>query len=196
MSLVLCLTTALLKQAAADLGGDPDRVAVRPAIQLRDARIENIAWAIKAELESTAPSNRLYAESLATGLSVRLIEGLDQAPRAAFGNGQTLSATRRDRLIEYIESHIEQSLSLADLAGVAGLSLSHFNTLFRHTFGMPAHQYVMRRRVERAKSLLLSGGLSLNEVATAAGFADQSHMGRRMRLVLGLTPSALVKLRG
>jgi AraC family transcriptional regulator len=193
--LLLCLTPTLLKQVAEDLGGDPDKVALKAAFQLREPRLESVAWAIKAELESVAPSDRLYAESLGVALAVRLIGGADRASRVQLSEGQMLSPAQCRKLTEFIEANLDQSISLLDLASVANLSVSHFKTLFRRTFGTPAHQYVVRRRVERAKLLLLSGSGSLSEVALATGFAHQSHMARCMRRVLGLPPSALVKLR-
>ncbi|GJJ04423.1 hypothetical protein RugamoR64_49610 [Duganella rhizosphaerae] len=54
--------------------------------------------------------------------------------------------------------------------------MPHFSALFRHTLGMPAHQYVVRRRVERAHALLLHSKLSLSQVALDVGFAHQSHL--------------------
>jgi AraC family transcriptional regulator len=59
---------------------------------------------------------------------------------------------------------------------------------------MPVHQYVIQRRVERAKTLLMQKGLSMAEIALAAGFAHQSHMARHMRRVLGLPPQAMKRL--
>jgi AraC family transcriptional regulator len=193
--LLLRLTPALLQQVAEGLDGNPEKAALQETVLLRDPRLEAVAWAIKAELESKVPSDRLYAESLAVALTVRLIEGPGQVRQPGFREGPILSAQQQARLIDFIESHIQDSLSLADLAGVAGLSVSHFKMLFSRTFGMPAHQYVVYRRVERAKLLLLSGSMPLSDVAHATGFAHQSHMGRCMRKILGLTPSALLKLR-
>jgi AraC family transcriptional regulator len=60
---------------------------------------------------------------------------------------------------------------------------------------MPAHQYVVRRRVERAKMLLLQGRLAMSQVALESGFAHQSHMARCMRRVLGMTPADVVQSR-
>lgn len=60
--------------------------------------------------------------------------------------------------------------------------------------GVPIHQYVIQRRVDRAKTLLMRNGLSMAEIALASGFAHQSHMARQMRHVLGFTPRALKRL--
>ena len=108
--------------------------------------------------------------------------------------GATLTDRQRRRLTEFIEMHIDQSLSLSDLAAVAGLSVSHLKPLFRATFGMPVHQYILARRVERARLLILSADLPLAEIALATGFAHQSHMTHWMRRILGLTPGMLNRL--
>jgi AraC family transcriptional regulator len=79
---------------------------------------------------------------------------------------------------------------------VADLSVSHLKVLFRHSVGLPVHEYVVRRRVERARTLLLAGKLSLSQVALASGFAHQSHLARQMRRVLGVTPAAILNRRG
>lgn len=185
----------LLRQAAAELGLNPETAALAPAFQLRDPRIEAIAWAIKAELEAEVPSDRLYAETLATALALRLVERGRQPRPAGSGGAQRLSVRQRRQLEAFIESRLDQTLSLADLAAVAGLGISHFKTLFRNSFGMPVHRYVVLRRVERARRLLLSGGVPASRIALEAGFADQSHMTHCMRRVLGTTPGAIARLR-
>ncbi|WP_163284644.1 helix-turn-helix transcriptional regulator, partial [Enterobacter hormaechei] len=70
--------------------------------------------------------------------------------------------------------------------------ISHLKALFRQTMGMPVHQYVIRRRVERAKALLLAGEMPISQVALAAGFAHQSHMAHCMKRLLGVTPRQVV----
>jgi AraC family transcriptional regulator len=67
--------------------------------------------------------------------------------------------------------------------------------LFKRSFGVPVHEYVIQRRVERARTLLLRGALPASQVALDAGFSHQSHMARCMRRVLGITPAAIVKSR-
>ena len=96
------------------------------------------------------------------------------------------------RVTDYIEANLDGDLSLHLLAQIAGFGLSHFKTLFRHTAGLPLHQYVIRRRVERARLLLTQGDLPISQVAFRAGFAHQSHMARHVRRLLGVVPSDLL----
>jgi AraC family transcriptional regulator len=188
-SLVVQMSPALLRRASEDLGLDPDRTGLEARHQLRDPHIEHIAWALAAERERAHPAGALYADSLGLALAVHLLRsfGVRAQPRRG------LSAQQLKRVTGYIEDHIDRDLSLATLAAVAEVSASHLKNAFRHATGMPVHAYVVQRRVERAKTLLLQGLLPASEVALEAGFSHQSHMARCMRKVLGITPGAIVR---
>ncbi|WP_027214508.1 AraC family transcriptional regulator [Burkholderia sp. WSM2232] len=162
---------------------------IRPQFQLRDPRFAHLAWALRAELEADDASDPLYAESLCTAMVVRLIGGapsLDEKRR-------TLAPRTAARVTEFIEAHLERRLTLSELAALADLSVPHFKVLFRATLGVPVHQYVVQRRVERARTLLLQGRLSASQVALDAGFAHQSHMAHWMGRLLGVTPRQLIQ---
>ncbi|MBN8953428.1 MULTISPECIES: AraC family transcriptional regulator [unclassified Rhizobium] len=184
----------LVHAAAEALGRNPDTVSLAPKFQLRDSRLESIAWALKAEIESPAPSDRTYAETLGLALAIRLVEGNGHSSSGTMPTGITLTNRHQRHLADFIEAHIDQSLSLADLAASVGLSVSHLKPLFRATFGMPIHRYILTRRVERARLLIISTEMPLAEIASAAGFAHQSHMTHWMRRILGLTPGTLSRM--
>ncbi len=163
---------------------------IRPQFQMRDARFQHLAWALRAELEADEASDPLYAESLGTAMIVRLIDG---APALEGKRSKRLAPRMAARVVEFIESNLEQRLTLSELAALADLSVPHFKVLFRETLGVPVHQYVVQRRVERARTLLLQGALSASQVALETGFAHQSHMAHWMSRVLGVTPRELVR---
>ena len=188
-SLYLQLSPSLLRRAAEDMGLDPDRAGLEPRHQLRDPQIEHIAWALDAERRAGYPSGLLYTESLGLALAVHLLGRYPAPLRPSRG----LSKPQLRRVTAYIEDHLEQDLSLARLAGVAGVSASHLKTLFRRSTGLPVHGYVIKRRVERAKVLLMRGELPVRQVALEAGFAHQSHMSRWMRRLLGVTPASVAR---
>jgi AraC family transcriptional regulator len=158
---------------------------------LRDPQLEHILWALLAELEADEPLGRLYADSLGLALGAHLLRRY--APVVAPPSQNGLTKRRLARVTEYIREHLSHDLSLTELAGIAALSPSHFKSLFKQSVGMPVHQYVIERRVERATELLIAGTLPPSEVALQAGFANQSHMARCMRRLTGLTPSALMR---
>ena len=104
-----------------------------------------------------------------------------------------LSPRALKRVTEHIEAHVNQRLALAELAKVAGVSASHFKALFKRSTGLPVHQYVIRRRVERARLLLLEQPITIADVAAQTGFANQSHLARWMRRVAGVTPTDVLR---
>lgn len=189
----LSLQPSLIVRVAGELGRDAARVELRPQMQVRDTRLEAIGWAIKADLEAEIPSDPLYIDLLANALAVRLIETATGNPTSEGRSVPKLSARQLRLLTEYIETHLDQSLYLADLASVAGLSATRLKLLFKNSIGLPVHQYVIRRRVEHARALMTTTRMPASEIALAAGFAHQSHMAATMRRLLGQTPGEIIR---
>jgi transcriptional regulator of acetoin/glycerol metabolism/AraC-like DNA-binding protein len=100
-----------------------------------------------------------------------------------------LSAGALRRVCEFVDSHLEDSISLGALAAQAHLSPYHFAREFRHSTGVSPHRYVLEQRVQRAQELLLQTDLSLASIASAAGFSDQGHFSRQFRALVSTTPS-------
>jgi len=164
-------------------------VDLAPAIHVRDPQIEQIGWMMQAEDRDGYPSGRLFADSLATALAARLVAL--ETKITGESPARALPAWRLRRVVEFIEANLDRDLTLAELATVAGFSPSHFKPLFRAAVGMPAHRFVLERRVERARDRLLHTEHSITEIALETGFAHPSHLARWMRRILGTTPSAL-----
>jgi AraC family transcriptional regulator len=187
-SVVLRVPPALLRRVAEELGNNPDRIALAPRHHIRDLQIEHIAWALEAERQLGEPGGLVFRESLGIALATVLLQRHASAGR---DRAQGLTPAELGRLTAYIEAHLDRELSIARLAEIAGKSPSHLKTLFRRSTGAPVHTYIVQRRVERARTLLLAGKLPAAQVALAAGFAHQSHMARWMRRLLGIAPDAL-----
>lgn len=186
----LHLPVALMRAAAEELGLTPEAAGLEPQFCFRDPQIEHIAWALEAEQRAGSRSSLLYRESLGLGLAVHLLARY-RAP-AKLRPERGLSGKQLARVTEWIEAHLgDGDVSLVRLARVAGVSGSHFRALFKRSMAVSVHEYVIRRRVERARTLLLRGELPASEVALVAGFSHQSHMARCMRRVLGVSPSEL-----
>jgi AraC family transcriptional regulator len=94
------------------------------------------------------------------------------------------------RVMAYIEANLESSIKNADLAAVARLSPFYFNVAFRKSVGDSPHEYIIRRRMERAQGLMLSTDASLSDIAATCGLADQAHFTRLFRRVVGESPGA------
>lgn len=185
-SVLIELSPWIVARAAERMGKDAERVELDARHQFRDAVVEHIARAFGASSDAAHPGGMLYAESLGLALASHLLGSSSAAPRA----GSALSKAQRARVMDYIEAHLDKDLSLARLSGIAGISVSHLKVLFKRSTGLAVHEYVVRRRVERARELLLAGEHSISDVALDVGFAHASHLARCMRRVLGLPPSA------
>jgi AraC family transcriptional regulator len=188
----ICLMPSLIETAADGMNLNPDNVSVAPQLQQRDPRISHIGWALQAELQGSEPFGNLYAESLGLALASQLLKRY--APIVPHRLG-SFSKRRLASVIDYIHDNLARDLSLNELAAVAGLSPSHFNTLFKEATNRPAHKFIIQCRVEYAMSLLANRKLSIAEVASQAGFFDQSHMARCMRRVVGVTPAVVKRQR-
>jgi AraC family transcriptional regulator len=133
------------------------------------------------------PAERLLTSSIAHELiSHTLLSqvGARQGLRLKGG----LAAHQRRQLVAYIDSQLAEPISLGQLAGLCALSEYHFARMFRASFGLPPHQYVLARRLDRARQMLRGTLLPLGEIALACGFASASHFTNRFRQVLGGTP--------
>jgi AraC family transcriptional regulator len=187
----LYLRPTFINAVAAEAGVAPDRVEIVPAIGARDPRFEQVGMALLSELRSDGLGGRIYAESLATLLAVQLLRHQSTAALPASLPAARLSPTLLGRAVDYVEAHLGDDLSLASVAAEAGLSPYHFARVFRASTGLSPHQYVIRRRVERARDLLATTDRSLSSIAREVGFASGSHLTMHVRRVLGVSPSEL-----
>lgn len=99
-----------------------------------------------------------------------------------------LSPWQARALSNYIDCHLESQLTTVELASVAQLSMFHFCRAFRESFGQPPHAYVMRRRIERAQGLMLRTAMPLAQIAIECGMADQAHLNKSFRRIVGQSP--------
>ena len=159
----------------------------------RDPQIEFIGKSLLSELASQNLGGRLYAESLTNALSIHLLRHYNEVAATSYRRKEGLPPKRLRQVLDYIHEHLDQNLSLEELAGISGVSAPYFASQFRLSTGVAPHQFVIQERVERAKILLLRGEQSIAEVAFSVGFADQSHLNRHMKRLLNVTPKTFFK---
>jgi AraC family transcriptional regulator len=190
-SLHVSLDPRLVAQVAAEsFELDPARVVVPPLDKLDLPQLRDAMQAVDDELTAGAGGGDLAAQSLANVLAVFLIRHLSAPRRLARDRDGKLPQGRLRSVVEYVEDHLDASLTLEELAAVARLSPYHFARQFRAATGLPPHQYVIARRVERARQILQQdGNLPLAQVASRAGFTDQSQFSRHFKRLVGVTPS-------
>jgi|SRR5262249_36589926 len=168
---------------------DPARLMVPSLDGSHLPQLRGAMLAVNDELMADAAGGGpLAAESLANVLAVHLIRKTSAPFTPAGRSDGALPRVKLRAVVEYIEEHLDASPTLKLMAETAHLSAYHFARQFKLTTGLSPHQYVIMRRVERAKRLLQEGDLSLAEVAAGAGFADQSKFSHTFKRVVGITP--------
>jgi AraC family transcriptional regulator len=183
------MSAGLLDRVAGRAGLDAARL--RPAASRRDPFVGEVVRKLADEADAGEGGRAILAESLGTALAVHLLrEYADDGPSPPSSSGLPDDVLRR--VTDHIEGHLDGDLSLARLAALAGLSPYHFARRFRAATGTTPHQYVIRRRVERARLLLLEG-CEIAQAAARVGFSGQSHLHHHVRRLLGVTPGDLAR---
>lgn len=165
-----------------------DRIAFATQRSRSDATIARYTNAFLSELASDGANGALYSETLTIGFALHLLSTYAVAkPKIPSLRGK-LNAYQLRSVVDFVQSHLSESLSLLTLAEQAHVSPFHFARQFRATVGLPPHQFVLRQRVQRSLRLIKAGKLPLAQIAVESGFHDQPHFTRAFRRVLGTTP--------
>jgi AraC family transcriptional regulator len=162
---------------------------ISPRLFFFDQAIWDTALKLKAEVGNSDPWSRQYAEALSLVLMHELIRLERTASIAARPLRGGLPVWQQKRVLEFIEEHLAEDVSLAALAGLVDLSLYHFARAFKQTFGAPPHRYHMARRMDHARALLQKPALSVTEIGIQTGFRETSSFTRAFRKFTGLTPT-------
>jgi AraC family transcriptional regulator len=189
-SLLIYLEPSLVARVAAEsFEFDPTRTVVPPVHGLNAPELRSTMLAVDAELKSGGVGGSLMAESLANVLAVHLIRHTTGARRLPASADGVLPHRKLRTVIEYIMENLEGSPTLEQMAAVVHISPYHFARQFKAATGLPPHQYVVARRVERAQHLLRAHDeLGLADVALRVGFSDQSQFSLHFKRIVGVTP--------
>lgn len=192
---ILAINPTLLKQVGQDwVNGD--RIELIPRFMSeQDALLQGIFSTVRDELESGKIGGDLLIDSLKTTLAIHLLRNycITQPKLSSYADG--LSPSTLQRVTEYVHEHLNQNVTLIELAAIAQLSPYHFLRLFKQKTGVTPHQYILQQRIEKAKHLLQHSELSIAEIALRVGFCDQSHLTRCFKRIAGMTPKQLLQAR-
>lgn len=172
---------------------DVDSIEIIQTVKTYDPLIRQIALAIKRELEISIVDSHLYVESAANMLAVHLLKRYSARKVIIKEYTDGLPKYKLKEIIAYINDNLDQNLSLAQMSQVVRMSPHYFATLFKQSMGIAPHQYVTKCRIEKAKSLLASGKLSVIQVSYLVGFKSQSHFAKVFRKYVGVTPRKFKK---
>lgn len=194
--LQIYLRRSILDRAFDDMYGlDAGIADVVPRFAFTDPLLEQTAAAIIAALADGTAEDRLYIETMANMIAVHLARRYSthaRPERIVAGDGLSRPAVRR--LIEYIDAHLGEDLSLEAMAAEADMSAWYLSRVFKAAVGQSPHQYVVSRRIERAKELLRDTSTPIADVAVTVGFSSQSHLSSSFRRVVGVSPGAWRKV--
>lgn len=185
------ITSRFIQQVAQlALSMNPDRLELLPEFKTRDSQLEAISMMLLTELKQGNTGSKLYIESLANVLAVHLLRNyaVDKPVVPIYQGG----LTQRQVLpvLDYINEHLHQEITLADLAALLGMSQFHFSHQFKLAIGTTPYQYLLQQRVERAKQLLKQTNHSITDIALMCGFNSHSHLSKQFRQLTGMTPRA------
>jgi AraC family transcriptional regulator len=163
-----------------------------------DPQALGLAQALRFELARDDGANPLFVETVTTALSLHLLREYssfaDRRPAHSRTKGGLAPGIWR-RIDAHMRAHLHEQLTIASLAGMAGLSSSHFLRAFREHVGKPPYAYLTDLRIREAERLALETELPLAEVARRSGFSNQSHMTTVLRCATLKTPGELRRLR-
>ena len=175
----------------ADEAGEGDAWALRStAMVAQDPVAERLGRALLAADETGGAFGQLYADCISTAIVARLLAATREALAGSRPKIAELARWRLRRVTEFVEAKLGEQVSLAEMASAAGLTRMHFAAQFRAATGLPPHEYLLRRRIERAQELLAADGESLVDIALSVGFQTQSHFTSVFKRFVGQPPRA------
>jgi AraC family transcriptional regulator len=187
----LWMRPSYLAETAFEAGLDAPQVIER--FPFEDAPLRHMAMAVFGELRRPAPGPPLFGEVAAQCLALQLLRRHCTVSPPAI-RPASLTPRQLRRVTSLMLAELDRDLTLAHLAREAGISRSHFSRAFRDATGRPPYRWLTERRIERAKDLLCSSGMTAAQVGAAVGYPNPSHFGEVFRRHAGLTPGAYRRL--
>jgi AraC-like DNA-binding protein len=155
---------------------------------LRDAVVERLGQALAVSQTNDAALGKVFTDSVSLAIVSRLVgQQLSVSPRGNRAAAE-LPKWRMHRVMEYVDAHLSEPIGLAEMAESAGLTRMHFAAQFRRASGLRPHEYLLRRRIEHAQSLLLASRHTVLDIALSAGFRSQAHFTTVFKRFVGETP--------
>jgi AraC family transcriptional regulator len=186
--MVLAIHPRLLAEALDETAHEPD-IELTEHWDLIDAHISALMHEMAADLRDKSPAGTAYGESLANSLAVYLLERYSARRFAPAVYKSGLPGYSLKRVLDYIADNLDMSISLSQLAAIAGMSPHYFSELFKQSTGHAPHSYILLQRIERAKQGLRDRRCSILDAGLDAGFQNASHFARMFRKVEGISPS-------
>jgi AraC family transcriptional regulator len=178
----------LIAECARDMPGGRPAALASAATPAKDPVVERLARALLDADEVGGSFGCLYADSVCMAIVARLLASAREQSTSERPKVTELPRWRLKRAIDYVEARLAEPVHLADVASAAGLTRMHFAAQFRAATGLSPHEYLLRRRIERAQELLDRTAMSTVDVALSVGFQTQSHFTTVFKRFAGQPP--------
>jgi AraC-like DNA-binding protein len=183
----------LVLQCAGDRAAAPAATLSSGNSLSQDATVEGLARALLGADSIGGSLGRRYADCLSVAIVARLLTTARRSVTSERSRIPELARWRLKRAIEYVEGRLSEPVRLAEIASATGLTRMHFAAQFRAATGLRPHEYLLRRRIERAQEMLLGGGMPLVHVALSVGFQTQAHFTGVFKRFVGEPPRAWLR---
>jgi AraC family transcriptional regulator len=154
----------------------------------KDPILAHLAQVLALTLDSKSHASALFMEQLGVTIGTHLLDQYGHAVSRSKQNPRRLSRVHEARAKDMLLARAQDNVSLEAIANACNLSRSYFIRAFRETTDRTPHQWLLERRIERARELLKHTDAPLSEIAMTCGFADQSHFTRTFSHLVGMPP--------
>jgi AraC family transcriptional regulator len=178
----------LIAECARDMKGQVAPALCSKFAPGKDMMVDSLGRALLDADWMGGSSGQLYADSISIAIVTRLLASANRTATTERSKGGALARWRLKRAIDFVEARLDKPVSLADMASSAGLTRMHFAAQFRAATGLRPHEYLLRRRIERAQEMLNGTGMSLVDVARSVGFQTQAHFTSVFKRYAGQPP--------
>jgi AraC family transcriptional regulator len=188
--LYIYLRAALAREISSRISSNCDDDfchALGPGGFFRDSALETLGRNILEHGKREGHFTQQYVGSIGRAMMARLLAtGCERKDQPMHAKG--LAPWRMNRVIEFIDCNLAERIGLADVSAVSGLSRMHFAAQFRLTTGLRPHEYLLRRRIQRAQQLLCESDNAVLEIAQRVGFRNSAHFATVFKRLVGETP--------
>jgi AraC family transcriptional regulator len=175
-------------------GCEPSAAELIPRFAIQDPLLEQLAVAILNALRDGSAEDGLYVDTLAHMVAVHLARNHSAHSRpVSRPRPPEAAGWRIRRLLEYIEDNLDGNLSLEAMAGEVDISPLYLTRAFKTAVGQSPHQYVLSRRIEKAKGLLRDTDNPIVDIALSTGFSSQRHLSNWFLRQVGVSPATFRK---
>jgi AraC-like DNA-binding protein len=156
---------------------------------IRDPVLESLSQALIAARSNGALFGKMFVEQVSLAVVSRIV-ARHYARVAVQREAAPLQPWRLNRAMDFIEDHLSEQVKLEDIAASVGLSRMHFASQFRRATGVRPHEYLLKRRIDRAQQLLRSSQQRVLDVALECGFQSHAHFATVFKKIVGETPAS------